>query len=105
MATLTMATLTMGHAYCPGADSDWLGNVSLMMRTHLNGIIGMHQLLSATGLTVEQVKPKPRPPCPPSCPPRTPARSHGSSPARWPPPSPPLLPLQGALSAHDQVIR
>jgi hypothetical protein len=43
-----------GHAYCPGADSDWLGNVSLMMRTHLNGIIGMHQLLSATGLTVEQ---------------------------------------------------
>jgi len=37
-----------------GADSEWLGNVSLMMRTHLNGIIGMHQLLSATGLTVEQ---------------------------------------------------
>ena len=27
-----------------GPDSDWLGSVSLMMRTHLNGIIGMHQL-------------------------------------------------------------
>ena len=44
------------RAYCAGADSDWLGNVSLMMRTHLNGIIGMHQLLSATGLTVEQAR-------------------------------------------------
>jgi len=34
--------------------TDWLGNSSLMMRTHLNGILGMHQLLSATDLTVEQ---------------------------------------------------
>ena len=48
------AYLLWARAYCAGADSDWLGNVSLMMRTHLNGIIGMHQLLSATGLTVEQ---------------------------------------------------
>jgi hypothetical protein len=44
-----------------GADSEWLGNVSLMMRTHLNGIIGMHQLLSATGLTVEQAPRSPPP--------------------------------------------
>ena len=52
-----------------------------MMRTHLNGIIGMHQLLSATGLTVEQAshwrrsketQGAPPPPCPP--PPSTPLR-------------------------------
>ena len=56
MGETGLAYLLWPHAYCAGADSDWLGNVSLMMRTHLNGIIGMHQLLSATGLTVEQAR-------------------------------------------------
>ena len=51
---LASTASTTSRAAADSSERDWLGLNTLSIRTHLNGIIGMNQLLGATRLSMEQ---------------------------------------------------